>query len=220
MIHNSSIPSPEYSNCELLYKNIKNVHQSSIRVEPIKLFIEDANNSRFLKINLHKTELQNKHITSIKLKFISKKLDDNQIFTQEYIDSNLTNVKYNLMCGHNVIFDDDFYQDTILLTSGLILPLKYIKDHHSVCINIMNISNMLSLLNDLELQILYDEVEFKEEFDGLMSTRQIDQLIQTKTNTYNVFRVMFGMGVKAIDIDLPKDKFNEIAHKIDYRILV
>jgi len=212
----SSIPSPAYSNC-VLYKNIKNICQSSIRVKPIKFISEDANDLSILKINLHETELKNKHITSIKLKFSS--LDNKQIFTQEYIDSNLINVKYNVMCGPNVIFDDDFHQDTILLPSGLILPLKCIKDHHSICINMMNISNILSFVNDLELQILYDEVEFEDEFDGLMSTLQIDQFIQTKTNTYNVFRVMFGMGIKAIDIDLPKDKFNEIADKINYRII-
>lgn len=73
----------------------------------------------------------------------------------------------------------------------------------------------------ITIQIQYDEVEFKEEIDRLMPTLQIDQLIQTKNNTYNVFRVMFGTAVKAIgDEDKPKDKFNEIADKINYQKLV
>ncbi len=216
---NAGVPIPQYATGDLLLKNIKNIQHSSISLEPNNFLTQDANNSSFLKINLHETNLENKHISSIKLRFISKKLDGKQIFAQEYIDSNLINVKYKVMCGYNVIFDDEFYQDTDLLTPSLILPLKCL--HHltsSVCINIMNISNMLPLLNDVDLQILYDEVEFNEEL--VMLKQQIDQVIQTKSDTYNVFRVIFGMGVKAFDIDLTKDKFNEIAHKINHPILV
>ncbi len=216
---NAGVPIPQYATGDLLLKNIKNIQHSSISLEPNNFLTQDANNSSFLKINLHETNLENKYISSIKLRFISKKLDGKQIFSQEYIDSNLINVKYKVMCGYNVIFDDEFYQDTDLLTPSLILPLKCL--HHltsSVCINIMNISNMLPLLNDVDLQILYDEVEFNEEL--VMLKQQIDQVIQTKSDTYNVFRVIFGMGVKAFDIDLTKDKFNEIAHKINHPILV
>lgn len=218
---NASIPIPQYATSDLLLKNIKNIQHSSISLEPNNFLTQDANNSSILKINLHQTELENKHINSIKLRFISKKLDGKQIFAQEYIDSNFINVKYNVMCGYNVIFDDEFYQDTDLLTPGLIMPVKCLHHlHSSVCINIMNISNILPLLNDIDLQILYDEVEFNEEVDIVMLKLQIDQVIKTKSDTYNVFRVIFGTGVKAIDIDLPKNKFNEIAHKINYPILV
>lgn len=218
---NASIPISQYATGDLLLKNIKNIEHSSISLQPNNFLTQDANNSSFLKINLHETKLENKHISSIKLRFISKKLDGKQIFAQEYIDSNLINVKYKVMCGYNVIFDDEFYQDTDLLTPSLILPLKCLHPLTSnVCINIMNISDMLPLLNDVDLQILYDEVEFNEEVDVVMLKQQIDQVIQTKSDTYNVFRVIFGMGVKAIDIDLPKDKFNEIAHKINHPILV
>lgn len=77
----------------------------------------------------------------------------------------------------------------------------------------------MSILNDLKLKIQYDN-EFDNEFDKVISSSQLDQLIQTNNNTYNVFRVMFGMGIKGFYEDLPKDVFNIRTSKIAYKILV
>lgn len=215
-----TIHCPQYGT-ENLLKNIKNIQHSSILLEPSKFLTQDTNSVSFLNINLHETNLQNKHIHSLKLKFVSKTIDGKQVFAQEYIDSNVINVKFKVLCKYNVIFDDEFYQDTNLLTSSLILPMKCLNGlHGTLCIHILNISNLLPLLNDIDLQILYDEVNFYDEVDLLLPNMQLDQVIQTKANTYNVFRIMFGMGAKAFDVDLPKDKFNEVAHKIHHPILV
>ncbi len=194
---------------DLLHKRIKNIQQSVVCLEPTELIHKDANQLDFLRINLHKTDLRNKHINSFKLQFVSKK-NDESIITQESIDSKLINTKYNLICGYNLILNDNFYQNENLLTDGLILPIKYLHEHHSICINIINIGNILHMLNNLELHISFTEIEFEEEFDILMPTMRIEQLIQTKNNTFNLFRVMCGMGNKATFEDLPKDKFDEL----------
>lgn len=204
---------PIYSNyitSELLYKNIKNIQSSSIFVEPTEFINKDTNE---ITINLHKTDLRTKHINSIKLQFVSKQTNVDYIFTQE-------NIKYNIMCGYNLIFDDIFQQNTNLLTTYIILPIKYVAYHHSICINIKNILNIVPILNDLKLKIQYDEVEFDTEFDRVISLSQLDQLIQKNNNTYNIFRVMFGMGVKGFNEDLPKDVFNITTSKFGCNILV
>jgi hypothetical protein len=197
-----------YITDELLYKNIKNIQTSFIFVEPSELISRDGSE---ININLHETELRTKNINSIKLQFMSKQNNEKYILTQE-------NIKYNIMCGYNLIFDEDFQQNTNLLTTGLILPTKYIEEDHSIYINIKNISNIV--FDDLILQILYDEVEFEEEFERFIPSSQIDQLIKYNNNTYNVFRVVFGMGVKAIVEDLPKDEFNNTTSKIACKIIV
>jgi len=201
---------PNYITTELLCKNIKNIQSSSIFVEPSKFISKDNNQ---ININLHKTEMRNKHINSIKLNFVSKQTNDDYIFTEE-------NIKYEIMCGYNLIFDDNFQQNKNLLTTDIILPIKYLENHHSICINIKNISNIVSFINDLILKIQYDEVDFDNEFDKLISLSQLDQLIQLNNNTYNVFRVMFGVGVKAFYEDLPKDIFNTETSNIGCKILV
>ena len=89
-----------------------------------------------------------KNINSIKLQFVSKQTNVDYIFTQE-------NIKYNIMCGYNLIFDDNFQQNTNLLTTDIILPIKHVEYHHSICINIKNISNIVPILNDLKLKIQY-----------------------------------------------------------------
>ena len=198
------IPVSKVITSDFLYKNIKNIQQSIICLEPIKLINKDANGLDCLNINLHKTDLRNKHINSIKLQFVSKKINNEFIIPQETIDSNLKNIKYNIMCGYNLIFYDNFYQNEDLLTPELFLPIKYIADHHSISVNIINIVNILSMLNDLELHISFTEIEFDKELDNLFPTLQIDQKIQRKNNTFNLFSVMFGMGVKSFNEDLPK----------------
>jgi len=214
------IPKITKINTDLLYKNIESRQHSSICLDTTKLLSKDKNGFDFLNLNLHKTDLRNKNLNSIKLNFISKKINNESIVSQDYIDSNLININYNLMCGYNVIFDDKFHQNEDLLTPELILPIKYIKEHHSICVNIINIVDILPILNDLELHISFTEVEFEKEFDGLMSKFQIDQLIRTKNNTFNIFRVISGMGAKAFSEDLPKDKFNEFSPKIGNTVLV
>ncbi len=195
---------------DLMNKNIKNVQQHVICLEPSELINKDSNQLDFLRINLHKMDLRNKHINSFKLEFVSKKMDDKSVVSQKYIDSELINTKYNLMCGYNLILNDYFYQNENLLPDGLILPIKYLNEDHSICINIINIGTILYMLNNyLELHISFTEIEFEEEFDKLMPTMLIEQLIQTKNNTFNVFRVMCGMGNKATFEDLPKDEFNK-----------
>ncbi len=207
-------------NSNVLHQNIKNVEHSLICLEPINLVCKDGNNIDFLQINLHKTELRDKHVNSIKLNFVSKKINDESVVSQESIDSNLIGMKYNLMCGHNLIFDDIFCQNEDLLTPKLILPIKYIEEHHSLCINILNIENILPTLGSLELHVSLELVEFEKAFDKSMPKLIIDQLIVKKNNTYNVFRTLFGMGVKLIgDGDFPKEKFNEIAQKINIEVL-
>jgi hypothetical protein len=164
--------------------------------------------------------LRNKHIGNLKLNFVSKEKDGKPIVTQEYIDTMLKDVAYDIVCGYNEICKGAFVQNQSLLPSHFILPIKYIADHHSIAINFRNASNLLLLLKDVETQIHYDELCFEENFDELMSYKQIDQLIETKDNTYNVFKVVFGMGVKAIHEDLPFDQFNQISSKIGYKLAI
>jgi len=101
---------PKVITNDFLYKNIKNIKQSIICLESIKLINKDADGLDCLNINLHKTELRNKHINSIKLQFVSKQINNEFIISQETIDSNLKNIKYNIMCGYNLIFYDNFYE--------------------------------------------------------------------------------------------------------------
>ncbi len=196
---------------DLLNEHLTQQKNSVLILEPTTL-INNTENVDYLNINLHKTELRNKHIKSIKLKFISKNLD---VLSQEIIDNIFNNVKYNLMVGPNVIFNNYFNQDADIITSNIILPIKYIEEHHSVCIKIIDIHNILCMLNNLELLLSFTEIEFEEKFEELLPISQIDQLIKTETNMYNLFRVLYGMGTKAIgDGDVSREQFIEISPKI------
>ncbi len=203
-----------------LFFNIKSHEDTTICLDPTNLLCRESNNEAYLRLDLHKSEALNKHISAIRLNFVSKKNDnDNEpIVSKELIDNALSESKYKLLCGYNLIFDKYFINND-LLASGLILPVKHIRD--GVSINIINITNILPLLDNLELHIKLTTVEYEKEFDESIPTSLFEQLIINRDKTdnilkYNVLRMVFGMITKVIgDGDLPKDKFNEVCSKID-----
>lgn len=205
-----------------LFLNIKNHEDTTICLDPTTLLCRESNNDVYLRLDLHKSEALNKHISAIRLNFVSKKNDkdnDNEpIVSKELIDNALRESKYKLLCGYNLIFDKYFINNE-LLASGLILPVKHIRD--GVSVNIVDIAKLMPLLDNLELQIKLTTVEYEKEFDESIPTSMIEQLIITRDNTdnvfkYNVLRMVFGMVTKVIgDGDFPKDKFNEICGKLN-----
>ncbi len=208
-----------------LFLNIKSHEDTTIYLDPTTLLCRESNNDVYLRLDLHKSEALNKHISAIRLNFVSKKNDnDNEpIVSKELIDNALSESKYKLLCGYNLIFDKYFINND-LLASGLILPVKHIRD--GVSINIVEIAKLMPLLDNLELQIKLTSVEYEKEFDESIPTSMIEQLIITRDNTdnvfkYNILRMVFGMVTKVIgDGDFPKDKFNEICSKLnlDYNL--
>ncbi len=204
---------------ESLFFNIKSHEDTTICLDPTTLLCRESNNDVYLRLDLHKSESLNKHISAIRLNFVSKKTDNEPIVSKEIIDNALRETKYKLLCGYNLIFEK-YFSNNELLASGLIFPVKYIRD--GVSINIINITNILPLLHNLELHIDLTSVQYDKEFDESIPSSMFEQLIINRDKTdnsilkYNVLRMVFGMVTKVIgDGDLPKDKFNEICNKIN-----
>lgn len=206
---------------ELINQNIKNTKYSDMYLDPLQLIIQnDVNGSdsdSYLKINLSKTDLQTKYITSIKLNLVSKLMDTVPI-AEEYISSLLANSRYIVLCGGNTIFDDHFYQSQNLIMDGFILPIQNLYENN-ININIVGIKDLLPTLNDFIIKISYTELEFEPEFEDIIKRNQMDQIIQ-KNNKFNLFRVLFGMGIKVFSEDLLKEEFNELSPKVGNIILV
>ena len=223
----------------LLYKNVKDLKNSYIFLNPNELLNKDSNNVEYLNINLNKTELKCKFINSMKLSFVSKRNNENFI-SDDVIDTFLSNVKYNLYCGPNLILNDNFCQDEDFLRKsfiyvnerkysvGIVLPLKnisgpleYISKNHGLYINITNIQNLLPIFNDLELKLSYSEIEFEKEFEESIFSREINQIIETKNNKFNLFKMIFGMGVKYFQPDnMDKENYNKCAIETNNEIIL
>ncbi len=202
----------------ILNKNIKkHICTISNRFDITSLLCKESNNDNYLRLDLHKTALRDKHISSIKLIFQYKNDNNDPTIAFKTPNKYLLNTKYKIMSDYNLIFEGNYKMGGDLLTEGIILPVKYL---NNICINIINIDKIIPIVNDLELVSFTSLAEYENEFDESIPKILIDQLIVNKDNTYNVLRIIFGMATKLIgDGDVSFHKFNEIAHKISYKML-
>lgn len=173
---------------EVLYENI-------IKTLNHNLLLNQSN----LKINLNQLGLKDKNINSIKIELSYN--------NQPII---LDNTNYNIYCGLTNIIYGEFMQNNNLLISDVIIPLKFLYEH-DIIIEIDHIFE-----NNIDINITYSEVIFSSEFEKVLQSTIIDQLIEKEykhkniiEKRMNLFRIMRGMGGNCFAEYLPEERFKQ-----------
>ena len=203
--------SAETCNKEQLLANVKKIHKSEIILSPSKLLhiSEDLiEPEKKLHIDLKKY-FQEQSISSIKLKFISKKHNDIDILSPQYIEHiiNTYNILYRLEIGY-AILKDKFIQENEIIMSDIIIPIKSLC-YHSFNLVLFNIDKIINLLDNLELKVEYSTVDFYADFESKLKTIALELNIEHHKK-YNVIRFMSGMSGFGYSEFLTKSQFDTL----------
>lgn len=204
---------------EKLLSNIKKTCKIDISLNPSRLLDEleygtNVKPVKILNIDLKKY-FQVKSIKSLKLKFVSKKFNDQDILSNQYIEyiTNIFNIMYIFKIGGQQIWKDKFVQHDEIILSDLIIPLKSLT-YHSVNILLCNIDNIIGLFDNLELIIECTYIDFYAEFENKLGKIAFELEIE-HNQKHNILRIFSGLGGLAFCEYLTKSEYDKytIKHK-------
>jgi hypothetical protein len=179
---------------EFLQQNIKKESWLEFETPLTKHLTKDIHGFDILNFDLMEYGLQySKYISSVKINFVSKDFDD------ETINIILRNLRYTLTFDtYNLIFYGNFVQNQNLLLSNnlenyIVLPISITKAYNYIDINILNITNMLPILEKLEVKILVSTVEFNEFAEGRINYKHcFEQYYERNDGTWNILNISDG----------------------------
>lgn len=204
---------------EKLLSNIKKTYKIDIGLNPSRLLDDSDHGTNVKPVKILNIDLKKyfkvKSIKSLKLKFVSKKFNDQDILSSQYIEyiTNIFNIMYILEIGGQRVWKDKFVQHGEIIISDLIIPLKSLT-YHSVNILLCNIDNIIGLFDNLELIIECTYVDFYAEFENKLEKIALELEIE-HCQKYNILRVCNGISVLAFWKYLTKSEYDEytIKHK-------
>ena len=179
---------------EFLQQNIAKESWLEFQTPLAKHLTKDIHGFDILNFDLMEYGLQySKYISSVKIQFFSKELDD------ETINIILRNLRYTLTFDtYNLIFYGNFVQNQNLLLSNnlenyIVLPISITKAYNYIDINILNITNMLPILDKLEVKILVSTVKFNEFAEGRINYKHcFEQYYERNDGTWNILNISDG----------------------------
>jgi hypothetical protein len=176
---------------EFLQQNIKKESWLEFETPLTKHLTKDIHGFDILNFDLMEYGLQySKYISSVKINFVSKDFDE------ETINIILRNLRYTLTFDtYNLIFYGNFIQNENLLLSNnlenyIVLPITITNAYNYIDINILNITNMIPILDKLEVKILVSTVEFNEFAEGRINYKScFDQYYERNEGTWNTLNI-------------------------------
>lgn len=188
---------------EFLKQNIEKESWLEFQTPLTKHLIKDIHGFDILNFDLMEYGLKySKYISSVKINFVSKDFDD------ETINIILRNLRYYLTFDtYNLIFYGNFVQNQNLLLSNnldnyIVLPNCITKAYNYIDINILNITNMLPILDKLEVKILVSTVEFNEFAEGRINYKscfeQYYERYDGTSKTWNILNIATNSGCSCI----------------------
>ena len=176
---------------EFLQQNIAKESWLEFQTPLTKHLTKDIHGFDILNFDLMEYGLQySKYISSVKIQFFSKEFDE------ETINIILRNLRYTLTFDtYNLIFYGNFVQNQNLLLSNnlenyIVLPISITKAYNYIDINILNITNMLPILDKLEVKILVSTVKFNEFAEGRINYKHcFEQYYERNEGTWNTLNI-------------------------------
>jgi len=176
---------------EFLQQNIAKESWMEFQTPLTKHLTKDIHGFDILNFDLMEYGLKySKYISSVKIEFFSKEFEDG------VINALLQNARYTLTFDtYNLIFYGNFIQNQNLLLSNnlenyIVLPQRITKAYNYIDINILNITNLLPILDKIEVKILVSTVEFNEFAEGRINYKYcFDQYYERNEGTWNKLNI-------------------------------
>lgn len=194
-----------------LNDGIKKTNSYEFFLTPKRLVINEDFNKSMIEIDMKNYNLNDKILKSFCVKFISKKINDQLIFTETLIEHLIKNIQFKIKIGdrNSHIWAGKFINGSNCIIDNVILPNKYIQ-FHNVMLCLTNIEDILYLLENLEIKISCECVNLYNEIDDIIQKSQIEQLICMENDKYNILKIVSGMAGIAYNEYLNLDKLNKL----------
>ena len=204
-------------NKEQLNNGIKKINNIEFYLSPKKLIKSVNFNISVIKIDMKKYDLDDKILKSFCVKFISKKINDQPIIAESFIEHLIKNIEFEVKIGNNYPYNwtGKFTNGINCIVDNILLPNKCLT-HHSSILKLINIDDILYLLENLEIKVTCEFVSLYTELDNILNKSLIEQLICVE-NKYNIFRIIYGMGSNTYSEFLNLKKFNKLQHRYDLK---
>lgn len=189
--------------------NIEFQHSFDIQIPASQLLAKDVYGFDVLKLDLSDhPRLHDKYIIYLSFKFVSNE------YGIETLNGFLENAKFNLSFGdHHLVFYGDFKQTQNMMMDGVILPVKLLNLNGGTYINILNIGELVSIIDKVNVNISVSGVVFSEELEEKMSRKwaRLEQYYERPDGTYNILNCCSGMGNNAYSVNQTKEPTSESA---------
>ena len=199
---------------EQLNNGIKKINNIEFFLEPKRLVRSKDFNDTFIEIDMKNHDLHDKTLKSFCVKFYSKKINNQPIISENFIDHLIKNIEFKIYIGPIDKWNwmGKFTNGTNCIIDNILMPNKFLV-YHDVVLRLTNIDEILHLLKNLEIKVSCEYVNFYTEIDNVINKSMIEQSICIG-NKYNILRMISGMAGNAYDQYLDLDKFNEVHHCI------
>lgn len=191
-----------------------------------------VNSYGICKINLKMCSLLDKHLSSIKIKFKSKKINEEPILSDYYINTITQGCKYEIRAGHVAILEGTFYNNKELLPECVddgkqMFLLQKILKYHNTEIYIHLDKATFNGLKFVNLELVTEYVKFNDKVNELLNcsiSKQlfnsgksssdvivgVEQFIRNEKELYNKTRMMAGMAGNGYAEFVTMDEITEI----------
>lgn len=201
---------PKIFSKEQLNEGIKKINNVEFFLSPKKLVRIEKFNQSVIEINMKNYDLADKILKSFCVKFISKKINNQPIIAESFIEHLTKNMKFKVNIGGSCIWVCKFTNDSNCIIDDVILPNKCLQ-LHPVILCLTNIDDVLHLLENLEIKVSCECVNLYTEIDNIIEKSSIEQLIRME-DKYNILRITCGMGGNTYSEYLNLNKFNELTN--------
>lgn len=226
MFSNKEYNPPETITKKQLNDGIKKIHNYEFYLDPRKLLLTQHNknnndyivmNNNTFAINLKYYGLEKKILKSLKIQFISKKINSHPIISEYYISHLTAKLNYLIMIGNTLICEGKFTDsDTNYIPDDVLIPINCLK-YHILFFYITNIEELLSVKDNLEIKVDIKYVELYTELDKKIQSSLLEQEIWMN-DKYNIFKIASGMAGIAFDKYLTKEQYENTKHCKVYNI--
>ena len=198
-----------------LNDRIKKIHKYEFILNPRKLLItlndeecnvQHVNIHNMFTINLKHYGLEDKILKSLKIEFITKKINSHPIISEHYISHLTDKINYIMVIGEQIIWESKCTASNCILDNVLI-PTNCLKGPgQEIYLQIINIEELLSVIDNLEIKVNIEYVDLYAELDKKIQSMILEQEICVN-DKYNVFRIMLGTSGMRFSKYLTKDEY-------------
>ena len=187
-----------------LNEGIKKIYQNEFYLNPKLLLTEcefgtNTNNEQthdIIRIDLKKYNLEQSILKSLKVEFISKKINSCQIISTPAIEHFAKNLKYKIInVDLGIVYWGGKITDSNYIVDNLLCPIKLLSVH-CVYLDIVNIQEIMDIINNLEIKVIIETVDLYAELDNKLKNAMLEQeiCIGNKYNLLRIYQGMIGLG--------------------------
>jgi len=162
--------------------------------------VKNIYNKNF-SIDLRKYNIGNKIIKSLKIALYSN------VLSKKIIKKIIKKLKFSLVVGGNLIYDDNFDINKELIPNGMLLMNGKLNYHEVKCIINDYDNKYINFIQYLMFNIKIIYVDIYKKIMNECKNKRIEFII-SKNNNFNVFVIHEGKGKNKFDNFLPLDNFD------------